>query len=171
MSDGGRHGTSQWYLKTEDGSQYGPVSWHELESWAHEGRVTPNSQILEQGSDRWEWAGQRFPHLTGGYSQGPAHNPYAASSHGAYQSRGYRQPHRGGAVLTLGILRLVICAPLGIIAWIMGAEDLKSISAGRMDPSGQGTTQAGMICGIIGTVLFGIGLLFWLIALSAGGMW
>ena len=41
----------------------------------------------------------------------------------------------------------------------MGSTDLKEIRAGRMDPSGQGMTQAGMIIGIVGTVLAGIWIL------------
>jgi len=65
----------------------------------------------------------------------------------------YYKPHRGGLVLTFGILGFVCCGFLGIAAWIMGSADLKEIRAGRMDPSGQGLTQAGMILGIITTIL------------------
>ncbi|MGA1057220.1 MAG: hypothetical protein ACO3Y3_05950 [Phycisphaerales bacterium] len=61
-------------------------------------------------------------------------------------------PHRGTTVLVMGILSLVICAPLGIAAWIMGKGDLAKIDAGLMDPSGRGTTLAGMVLGIFGTV-------------------
>jgi hypothetical protein len=43
--------------------------------------------------------------------------------------------------------------PFGIIAWILGQRDLKSIRANRMDPEGEGLTQGGWICGIIGTIL------------------
>lgn len=64
------------------------------------------------------------------------------------------QPHRGTLVLVLGILSLVICGiVLGPIAWVMGNNDLKEIRAGRMDPTGEGTTNAGRICGMIGTIL------------------
>jgi hypothetical protein len=35
----------------------------------------------------------------------------------------------------------------------MGTNDLREIRAGRMDPEGEGQTQAGRICGIIGTFL------------------
>ena len=35
----------------------------------------------------------------------------------------------------------------------MGSNDLKEIRAGRMDPEGEGTTNGGRICGIIGTFL------------------
>ncbi|HXR47238.1 MAG TPA: hypothetical protein VN784_07325 [Candidatus Limnocylindrales bacterium] len=69
------------------------------------------------------------------------------------------KPHRGTLILVLGILGLVVCAPLAIAAWVMGAGDLKQIDAGTMDPSGRGTTQAGKICGIIGTILLIIGVI------------
>ena len=63
----------------------------------------------------------------------------------------------------IGILGLIVCGPLGIAAWVMGKGDLAKIDAGLMDPTGRGTTQAGMVLGIIGTVLIvvqlGLGLL------------
>ena len=63
------------------------------------------------------------------------------------------KPHRGTLILVLGILSLVVCQPIGIAAWVMGANDLKEMDAGTMDPSGRGTTQAGKICGMIGCIL------------------
>ena len=68
------------------------------------------------------------------------------------------KPHRGTTVLVLGILGLVLCAPLGIAAWIMGNGDLKEMDAGTMDPSGRGNTNAGRICGIIATILMILGV-------------
>jgi predicted Zn finger-like uncharacterized protein len=63
-------------------------------------------------------------------------------------------PHRGGSILTLGILSLLCLGFIfGPIAWSMGSTDLQEIRAGRMDPEGEGTTNAGRICGIIGTIL------------------
>jgi hypothetical protein len=62
-------------------------------------------------------------------------------------------PHRGILVLVLGILSLVLCPITGIFAWILGKGDLNQIDQGEMDPEGRGMTQAGMICGIIGTIL------------------
>jgi hypothetical protein len=75
------------------------------------------------------------------------------------------KPHRGTLILVLGILGLVVCGPAGIAAWVMGANDLKEMEAGTMDPSGRGTTQAGKICGMIACILMIIvvvifGLLF-----------
>lgn len=68
------------------------------------------------------------------------------------------KPHRATLILVLGILSLVLCAPLGIAAWIMGNTDLKQMDAGTMDPGGRSNTSAGRICGIIGTVLLIIGV-------------
>jgi hypothetical protein len=64
------------------------------------------------------------------------------------------KPHRGGAILALGIVGICLtCIVTGIIAWVMGRNDLAEMNAGRMDREGYSLTQAGMICGIIGTVL------------------
>ena len=63
------------------------------------------------------------------------------------------KPHRGTLILVLGILGLVVCGPLAIVAWVLGSGDLKEMDAGTMDPAGRGTTNAGKICGIIGTIL------------------
>lgn len=62
-------------------------------------------------------------------------------------------PHRGGVILALGILGLVVCFICGIFAWIMGRNDLWEMDMGRMDPSGRGLTQAGRICGIVSVIL------------------
>ena len=89
-------------------------------------------------------------------------NPYAASNVAA--AGAFNKAHRGSTVLTLGILSLVCNLMLvpGILAWIFGHADIKEMDAGRMDPEGRGMTYAGMILGIIGTVL---PLLFFLLYL------
>lgn len=86
------------------------------------------------------------------------------------------QPHRGTLILVLGILSLVVLhVILGPIAWIMGNNDLREMRAGRMDPEGESNTNAGRICGIIGTSLGLVGIVccfLWFIfvfALGAGG--
>jgi hypothetical protein len=95
-------------------------------------------------------------------------------------------PHRGPLILVLGILGLVIGLStgvgfaLGLIAWILGNNDLKEMRAGRMDREGEGMTQGGRICGMISTILaiisLGIGLFILLLyfgcccaAMGAGG--
>jgi predicted Zn finger-like uncharacterized protein len=72
------------------------------------------------------------------------------------------EPHRGTLILVLGVVSIVIHilgVPLGLPAWIMGSRDLKKMDRGDMDPAGRGTTQAGYICGIIGTLLGALTLL------------
>jgi hypothetical protein len=78
------------------------------------------------------------------------------------------RPHRGGIILALGILGIVCCFILGIIAWVMGNNDLKEMAAGRMDPSGEGLTQAGKICGMVSVILQILGLLIWMLFMAIG---
>lgn len=80
------------------------------------------------------------------------------------------KPHRATTILVLGILSLIVCAPLGIFAWIMGNADLKAMEAGTIDPAGRSNTSAGRICGIIGTVLLIIGVVGTLVILVLGGV-
>ena len=98
----------------------------------------------------------------------PSANPYAvgqgsAVASGSMAGHAYQTAHRGGLVLTLGILSLVCNVMMvpGILAWILGHADLKQMDAGKMDPEGRGLTSAGMILGIIGTLLAGLVLLFY----------
>ena len=72
---------------------------------------------------------------------------------------GSLRPHRGTMILIFGILGLVVCFPFGIAAWVMGSNDLREMRAGRMDPSGEGVTQGGRICGMVATALALIGVI------------
>jgi len=73
--------------------------------------------------------------------------------------QGALKAHRGGLVLTLGLVGLV-CVPLCMAAWIMGSGDLAEMDAGLMDPSGRSTTSTGKSLGVIGTMLWVIGFIF-----------
>ena len=124
---------------------------------------------MEESTGQWQWASDIYPSLSGHQSAqssygATSNNPYGAGSVHAADQRRHLVAHRGGAVLTLGILGLVICGPLGIAAWIMGNSDLNDMKAGRMDNSGYGITQAGMImgiiaCGLMVLVCCGVGLM------------
>lgn len=78
------------------------------------------------------------------------------------------QPHRGTLILVLGIVGLVCCFPVGIAAWIMGNGDLKAMAEGRMDPTGEGMTKAGKICGIISVILNCLGIIVWVAMIALG---
>jgi hypothetical protein len=82
-------------------------------------------------------------------------------------------PHRGTAILVLGILSLVISCGgigwiLGIIAWVMGNSDLREMDAGRMDPSGRGIAQAGKVCGMVSVIMALVGVAIWVLLVVLG---
>lgn len=81
--------------------------------------------------------------------------------------------HRGALVLILGLLGLLLFAPLGIAAWILASNDLNAMRQGSMDNSGEGMTLAGKILGIIATALMLLGVLIFLgaMAVLAGSDW
>jgi hypothetical protein len=83
------------------------------------------------------------------------------------QAHGVR-PHRGVLVLVLGILGIGCCGILAVIAWLMGAADLKAMSRGEMDASGEGLTRAGKICGIIGVVVWIVGAALQVVLMMMG---
>ena len=65
------------------------------------------------------------------------------------------EPHRGGLVLGLGIAAIVCNFLLipGILALILGMNDLRAMKEGRMDNEGHSMTLAGTIMGGIITAL------------------
>lgn len=68
----------------------------------------------------------------------------------------------------MGLLGLLVCAICGIFAWVMGKEDMKKIDAGIIDPSARGNTQAGMILGMVTTILLILSLLLLAILAASG---
>ena len=72
----------------------------------------------------------------------------------------------GFAGLPITVIGLV----LGILAWIWGGSDLTRMTMGVMDHTGRGNTQAGYICGIIGTILNAFALIGGCIAAIMGVM-
>jgi len=73
-------------------------------------------------------------------------------------------------VLILGILGLVTCQLLGIVAWVMGNSTLARMDAGYMDPSERSLASAGRICGIIATLMVALGGLIALVGFLVMGV-
>jgi hypothetical protein len=109
----------------------------------------PRLKALEEEPLEPGRSGRRFPdfHEEDAYEDEPGE--YGRPR----RRRRYLQPHRGTLILVLGILSLVTCQLLGPFAWVMGNNDLAEMRAGRMDPEGEGLTNAGRICGMISTIL------------------
>jgi hypothetical protein len=87
------------------------------------------------------------------------------------------EPHRGGTVLTMGILALVfaLCCPL--VCWVLGGiglsmanTDLDKMARHKMDRSGQGSTQTGKVLAIVGLVLGSINAVLGVILRAKGVM-
>jgi len=166
---------TKWHLKTPEGPIYGPISWDQVVAWAAEGRIAADCQLGESREGPWRGAaelldlkpvGRQQPAAanapttypwtsleTGAapygasYAAGPIASPYAPVS-------GYVAPHRGGLVLVLGLLGCFTCPFFSLVAWVMGSHDLREMRAGRMDRSGESPTMAGMILGMILSLLW-----------------
>jgi hypothetical protein len=154
-------------MRTPEGQTYGPISWQQVEQWASEGRIASDCQLSSQADGPWEPARHYFPELRAATSnptgpEAPTTYPWASQQHFAAASPGsqpiraggFVTPHRGGLILALGLLGLIIgCPAFSLMAWIMGSHDLAEIRAGRMDPTGHGLTQVGYILGLILSLL------------------
>jgi len=79
----------------------------------------------------------------------------------------YGEQSQAATVLVLGILSIVLCQLLGPVAWKLGSDEIRAITEGRRPPDGLGLAQAGRVCGIVGSCLLGLALLFLLFSLLA----
>ena len=151
---------SNWYCYVGD-QRYGPVEEAELRQWVLQGRVRPTDLVWCEGMADWTPAEAALDGMPPAAPQayGPAGPVRCQLPPGV-------EPHRGAAVLVLGLVGFLVtlgCGVgfiLGIVAWVMGSVDLRKMDAGRMDPSGRGLTQAGRILGIVQMVLAVLGVLF-----------
>ncbi|HHH76031.1 MAG TPA: DUF4339 domain-containing protein [Phycisphaerae bacterium] len=130
-----------WYL--QNGEKQGPVDEADIRAAMAQGTLGPMDMVWTQGMSDWQQVGQR-PEFSAGQPAGL--NPMLSPGQ-------YLKPHRGTVVLVLGILGLVFCFICGIIAWVMGNNDLREMDEGVMDPAGRDVTNAGRVCGMISTIL------------------
>jgi hypothetical protein len=117
------------------------------------------------------------PTVHGPMVPGPPHIPPVMPQQ-PYMGSHFR-PHRGGMLLAFGIVGLVVnlmscgcCVlfvPVGLVfsimAWMMGRSDLQAMQRGEIDPAGQGSTNAGVVLGIIGVVLGGLAIVFTILSI------
>jgi hypothetical protein len=74
---------------------------------------------------------------------------------------------RGTTALVLGIIGVVCCQICAPFAWYIGNQEVNAIKAGTAPIAGEGAAKAGMILGVIGTVLLALSAV-WI--LFFGGM-
>jgi hypothetical protein len=156
--------TRQRYLQTPEQRIYGPVDRSHLDRWVREGRVSAGCFLRSGAHGAWQRAEDLCEFLASSAGSAVrAGNPFAADatpgrSHasGTYTTgpQTYAEPHRGELILALGVVCWVISCPLlSVIAWWLGTADLRAMREGRMDPTGQGLTQAGQILGMVHAVI------------------
>jgi len=164
----------QYYFKSEDGNEYGPITAEEISDWQAQGRMNSESLVRHSNSRDWmplcsypELASDSAPKPTSvDSSESPP--PQKAPEVPPQQAYAHYEEHRGTMILVFGILGIACCFPFGIAAWVMGNADMQKINAGIMDPDGKGTTNAGKICGIISVALASLGIILQIILFTIG---
>lgn len=100
----------------------------------------------------------------------PPLGPSGAEPFAGYRGRGLANEHLDTTtVLVLGILAVAICPILGPFAWSQGNRALNEIDASRGTIGGASSVKAGRICGMVGSVILLLILvyfLFWLAILG-----
>lgn len=79
----------------------------------------------------------------------------------------YPEQSQAATALVLGILSIVLCQLLGPVAWKLGSDEIRAIAEARRSPEGLGLAQAGRICGIVGSCLLGLVILFLIFSVIA----
>ena len=141
----------QYYFKTSDDNEYGPVDEGKIRAWLEQGRMNQDSLVRAVDSGEWRPLND-YPELMALLALSSSVTPPSPTPPPQADVKHYA-PHRGALILTFGILGIACCFPLGIAAWVMGNNDMQQIESETMDPTGKSITNAGKICGIIGTVL------------------
>lgn len=79
---------------------------------------------------------------------------------------GHQKPEGATTVFVLGLLGLIFCALLGVVAWVQGNDYLKRCQSMGVEPDG--LAVAGRIMGMIATVLMILGLIGFVFAMMLG---
>ncbi len=115
--------------------------------------------------------GSRDPNLElfilidGAISQSLTMGGYALLICAAFVGRGDGAPDVGHAserqareLVLIGAIALLLFQPLGIVAWMVGARDLRIMRGAGADQDNRGTVMLGMVLGIVSVALFGVTL-------------
>lgn len=171
--------STEWYYG-RNGERGGPVELSQLQAMAQRGELKPDDLVWRAGMAEWQaastvsevagafqqqrpqpvqpvqpvqqqqpWQGQQPQQQQ--YPAGQPYNPYQQQPGGSLQYATPQQLPSNGAATTsmvLGICSLVLCMcfPLGIAAIITGV-------VAKKNPVNQGQATAGIVMGIISTVI------------------
>ncbi len=178
-----------WYVKTAAGQTYGPVPKSQLDGWIAEGRVNAECQVLQHGAPRWQWASDVYPQLaaasgatagappapsaslSASYQAAPGASQLGAAPAISVSPSGYAtgtsggqlslKRHRGGLVLTLGILSLAFSLIGSPILCCCLVGPLQVVLVNLDVPPTLTVTVSALFIGLLG---IGVGLPAWLMA-------
>jgi len=170
----------EWFMQTEDGEQYGPVTRAELDDWVEEGRLDATCQVLCEGWEQWKWAEEVFPQLAGGEAEAAVEDepaaPAIAVDTGAkgIAINPYASPRAGGEVEPSeagGITRGTRRALAETRPWVLFLSILGFIGAGLSALAGISWLFLAMAAiatiGAVGAIL----LFMALVTLGAAGLY
>lgn len=146
--------SEQFWMRTAEGVQYGPVDRATLDRWFAEGRIGPGYLLRQSEVENWQAAETFRPNRptpnagANPFAYTPGQAPVAAG--GMYH---YPKPDQSGIVLALGIIGILGCLPVGIAAWVKGHSVLKDMASGQADPQNKAMVQVGYALGIVSVVL------------------
>ena len=159
----------EWYLKIPEGLDFGPTSLEQLDQWVTQGRVSAACKVRYDQED-WQAASDFYSELVEAgnpFEQKPVGTVAATSSTPAR----HLEPHRGTLVLSLAIAGCIVPF-LSVWPAVIGTRDLRLMSLGKMDPSGNAMTRSGQAIAMVASMIwfgaFAIGLLAILIATMNG---
>ena len=167
----------QFWMKTAEGDDYGPVDRASLNRWFSEGRVGPGYQIRQGENGPWQPADVFKPQSGNPYSASAPQPTAAAAPTAPYSTnpRAFAKPDPSGLVLTMGILAwvcLIGCGPIGwipgLIAWIKGKKALADIQAGVADPTNTNLVQVGYYLGMACVILTLLGAILFVGVMAVG---
>ena len=149
---------NQFWMRSTEGAEYGPVDRPTLDRWFSEGRVGPGYMIRQSETGMWQNSDLFKPMAQSAsipISTNSA-NPYATAPSPSPMgySQMYPKPDQSGLVLAFGILSWFLCPIFGVIAWVMGHSTLRDIRLGLVDPANKGLTQAGYYLGMVNVILY-----------------
>lgn len=153
--------SEELWMRAADGNIYGPVDRPTLDRWFREGRVGAGYQIRVGEYGSWTSPDAFRPLASGTQStlghpaSGGSSNPYAPTKPYAPggQIRTYPKADQSVLIIVMAILGFILCPLFSLIAWIMGANALKDIQAGQIDPNSKGVIQAGYYLGMLNCIL------------------
>lgn len=154
--------SDRWLMQTQEGAIYGPVSRFDLDQWESEGRLSAVCLVQRAGQSHWQSALILYPHLAGASpapvtSKNPPRDPRAHVGTNRRVAPGpmIQRGNNGPAVLAMGILGVIMFAfpVFAMIAWAMGASEMRAIQRGEARSEGQLLVKIGHILGLVGTCI------------------